>query len=237
MKIDREKFFRRYRLEFGKIGSQNKVKRIEFLLRQLESDNAINKHIFDMSYLMATIHHEVGGTYKPIREWGRGRGKRYGIPDKKTGEVYYGRGFVQLTWASNYKKMSVELKRYKYSVYSREITHFLYYFPDKVLQPKCAYDIISLGLRRGYFTGRTLAHYRSTNDYVNARRIVNGTDKAKLIATYARRFHRCFKFSIIIPEAKVTKLSKEMDKNVYEHKEKWYIKLLRFIKKLLGAMK
>jgi len=148
MKIARDAFFRRYRLEFGKIESKAKVKRISSLLSQIESDNALNKHIFDMSYVLATIHHEVGGTYKPIREWGRGKGRRYGKPDKKTGEVYYGRGYVQLTWDWNYKKLSTELKRYRHKRYQKEITHFLYYFPDKALQPSVAYDIISLGRRR-----------------------------------------------------------------------------------------
>jgi hypothetical protein len=34
---------------------------------------------------------------QPIEEYGKGRGMPYGKPDPTTGQVYYGRGFVQLT--------------------------------------------------------------------------------------------------------------------------------------------
>jgi hypothetical protein len=44
----------------------------------------------------------------------------------------------------------------------------------------------------GSYTGRRLSHYinPTKEDWVGARRIINGTDKAGLIAGYARRFHQ-----------------------------------------------
>jgi hypothetical protein len=47
------------------------------------------------------------------------------------------------------------------------------------------------GMRKGIFTGKKFADYFSANktDWVNARRIINGTDKARLIAEYAQDFY------------------------------------------------
>ena len=48
-----------------------------------------------------------------------------------------------------------------------------------------------IGMRDGTFTGKRLADYftAKTSDWVNARKIVNGLDRAKDIAGYGRRFH------------------------------------------------
>jgi hypothetical protein len=51
-----------------------------------------------LAYALGTAHHETDRTFGPIREYGRGRGKKY--------YPYYGRGLVQLTWERNYRKMS-----------------------------------------------------------------------------------------------------------------------------------
>ncbi len=45
---------------------------------------------------------------------------------------------------------------------------------------------------QGWFTGKRLGDYigPSGDDFINARRVVNGLDDAELIANYARVFHR-----------------------------------------------
>jgi len=62
--------------------------------------------------------------------------------------------------------------------------------PEQALDPDIAYTVMSYGLFNGSFTGRKLGTYvkSGTTDYVNARRVVNGLDKAELIAGYARNF-------------------------------------------------
>ncbi|TOE35570.1 hypothetical protein CGJ43_25525, partial [Vibrio parahaemolyticus] len=65
-----------------------------------------------LAYVLATTYHETGHTMKPIEEWGKGQGRPYGEPDPETGQTYYGRGYVQLTWLANYIKA-------KAAVYSR----------------------------------------------------------------------------------------------------------------------
>lgn len=62
--------------------------------------------ISQISYVLATVRHETAGTYLPIAEYGKGEGKPYGNPDPLTGKIYYGRGYVQLTWKENYERFS-----------------------------------------------------------------------------------------------------------------------------------
>jgi putative chitinase len=59
-----------------------------------------------LAYALATTYHETDQHMQPINEYGKGRGMPYGKADPTTGQVYYGRGFVQLTWERNYETMS-----------------------------------------------------------------------------------------------------------------------------------
>jgi hypothetical protein len=48
-------------------------------------------------------------------------------------------------------------------------------------------------MREGWFTGRRLGDYLRPGrvpDYIGARRVINGQDRAALIAQYARQFER-----------------------------------------------
>jgi putative chitinase len=56
-------------------------------------------------------------------------------------------------------------------------------------------------MRKGRFTGRKLVDYFSDphTDYVDARKIINGLDKANLIAGYARKFQALLQASLIQP--------------------------------------
>jgi hypothetical protein len=46
------------------------------------------------------------------------------------------------------------------------------------------------GMQKGIFTGKKLGDYISNvkTDYINARRVINGTDRATTIANYAEDF-------------------------------------------------
>jgi predicted chitinase len=91
---------------------------------------------------------------------------------------YYGRGYVQLTWSNNYSRAGKELG------YGDQFVKN----PDMVLNPKIAADIISLGMKNAWFTGVSLNTYihGNTCDYHNARKIINGLDKAATFASWAR---------------------------------------------------
>lgn len=128
------------------------------------------RDIPSLAYIMATVQRETG-TYKPVDEIG-GPGFSYA--------PYYGRGYVQLTHLSNYTKYS-------------EITgQDLVGNPDLVKEPKTAAFILVHGFLNGTFTGLSLRDFISADgskkDYMGARRIINGTDKASLIAGYAQEW-------------------------------------------------
>src|SRR5215510_12362012 len=61
------------------------------------------------AYLLATTFWETAQTMQPIAEYGKGKGKPYGVPAGPYGQVYYGRGYVQLTWLDNYQKQDQKL--------------------------------------------------------------------------------------------------------------------------------
>lgn len=129
-----------------------------------------------LAYLLATAKHETANTMQPIREYGHGKGHPYGAIDA-TGKAPYGRGFVQLTWAANYQKADREL-----GLDGRLARDY-----DVALEPDIAAKVLIRGCLEGWFTGKKLSDYP---DFPNMRRVINGTDKADLIATYANSFQR-----------------------------------------------
>jgi len=171
--IDVDKFLALYKEEYPAL-SDDKADGLRFLLEQMNADDKITDPRW-ISYMLATVKHECAGTWKPIAEYGKGEKREYGKIDKETGQAYYGRGYVQLTWKDNYKAMS-------------SITgHDLVREPDLAMNADIAYKIMSFGMRNGSFTVVGLKKYVNPEkcDFVHARRIINGMDRAETIAEYA----------------------------------------------------
>lgn len=172
MPIARDQFFiaARRTLFTGRL-TVPQVEGLTLLLARWERDHAASDPRW-LAYILATVHHETDRTMQPIAEYGRGQGKKYGLR-------YYGRGYCQLTWDFNYRWFGERLRL------------DLLGQPDLALQPEIAADILFIGMVEGRYTGRALRHYIAGPrcDFVQARRIVNGMDKAALIADYARRYH------------------------------------------------
>jgi hypothetical protein len=135
-----------------------------------------------VAYVLATAVHETAGALQPVREYGKGAGRPYGKPGRNGGQVAYGRGDVQLTWDENYERADREL-----ALGGRLVANY-----DLALDPAISARIIVRGMREGWFTGKGLAAYlpatATSGQFENARRIVNGTDRAALIAGYAITF-------------------------------------------------
>lgn len=142
-----------------------------------------------LAYVLATAYHETAHTMQPISERGRRSyfdkyepgtriGRRLGNSEPGDGYRFRGRGLVQITGRANYARLG------------RRLGHGLVDSPDLALEPEIAVDILITGMLEGLFTGKKLADYIDGDhcDYRNARRIVNGTDRAGLIASYAERF-------------------------------------------------
>ena len=168
--MNRTVFFDKVRdLLFKGSMKQSQVDGLNFIIDQWNETGFTNRQW--LAYALATAFHETAFTMQPIREFGRGKGKKYGT-------TYYGRGYVQLTWLVNYRKASQHLG-----------IDFVKN-PDLVMDPENAAYIMFQGMADGWFTGKEFADYISAGnrDYYNARRIINGTDKAGEIADYAIRF-------------------------------------------------
>lgn len=140
----------------------------------------------DIAYSLATAYWETGRTMQPIREEGSGRGRAYGHPTGPWHAVYYGRGFVQETWIANYQHADVKL--HALGVLKPEES--MVKTPDLALRPDLAAVIMVRGMVEGWFTGKRLAQYfiGAHSDWQGARRIINGQDKAALIAGYGLMF-------------------------------------------------
>lgn len=167
-----KEFFDYIRLSFGSL-NQKQVEGFELLVNRTKDINI--KH---RAYILATTWHETARTMQPIREYGKGAGKKYGVPDSVTGETYYGRGYVQLTWKENYIKAEKRLK--ELGLIGKQLNFVKN--PDEVMKPAIAAHILVIGMVEGWFTTHKLSDF---NTYESMRRIVNGTDKAKQIAEYA----------------------------------------------------
>ncbi len=139
-----------------------------------------------VAYVLATAEHETAGSMKPVRE-------AYYLGDEDRAEAYrkgleyypyYGRGLVQLTWRENYEAYGPKLSKR----FGEEVD--LVESPDDALRPDFAVFILVDDLRTGAFTGKRLSDYVSeeTTNFVDARRCVNGVDKADEIAAMAEKF-------------------------------------------------
>lgn len=176
--------------------NQNQVDGLNIIVRECVAQGLT---LQQTAYVLATAYHETAHTMQPISEYGRGakhdyghwrtnsNGVRYCYKNRDRDTVYteqecphlfFGRGYVQLTWHSNYQKASEKLGI------------DLLANPDLAKQADTAAKILCVGMKEGWFTTRKLSRYvnDSVCDYVGARKVVNGEDKDTLIARYARVF-------------------------------------------------
>lgn len=160
---------------------QDQVDNIELIRRECSAQGVHD--LRHCAYMLATVYHETAGEMRPIEEYGRGAGRSYGNPDPQTGHAYYGRGFPQLTGRDNY------------ALFGRRFGVDLLNRPELGLDAALSARILVLGMSKGLFTGKGLAEFLPPGgepDWVGARKTINGTDRAQLIANYAQLFMQGF---------------------------------------------
>jgi hypothetical protein len=188
--MDRTQFFSLIRRSlFGGAMSQPQVSGTEALLAAID---AADLDVAPSSYVLATAYHETARSMQPVDEYGPksyfdkydiGRlATRLGNTPAKDGDgyLYRGRGYVQLTGRRNY------------ALAGRKIGIDLVAHPDLAGTPDNAAKIAIAGMIEGWFTGRKLDDYFISGkaDFIGARAIINGSDRAALIAGYAQSFRK-----------------------------------------------
>lgn len=215
MAINREKFFSKVRANIfnGRL-TQSQVNGLNAILDA--SDKLGVNDLRMRAYAMATPVIETGGTYDPVTESlnysvdalmskfsnriSAADAKKYGRSSSQTanqemigniiyggewgkrnlgninpgdGFKYRGRGLVQLTGRRLYGIFG-------YLDNPQDAAHV----QDSAL-------VMVKGMRDGTFTGKKFSDYfnSSAEDWFNARRMVNGTDRASDIAKFAVQFH------------------------------------------------
>lgn len=178
MQFNRKQFFDGYRQAFGAL-RPSQVEGLERLLGFIEADDW--QDVRHVAYLLATIYHECAHSWQPINEFASGKAyegrKDLGNTQPGDGARFKGRGYVQITGRRNYDLFT-------------ELTGTnLIANPEESLKPEISYFIAAYGMKHGTFTGKKLSDYISGDkcDYVAARRIINGNDRARLIAEHAEK--------------------------------------------------
>ncbi len=166
-----------------------------------------------MAYVLGTAYHESGHVMVAIRERGSGDGpdadpwddylEKYdtgrlaailgNTPEADgDGVLYAGRGPVQITGLKNYLVATERLRALGILLPTESLVET----PDLALDITVGAAICVFGMLEGWFTQKRLNTYinvsepgaKALDQFEKARRVVNGTDRASLIARYAMAF-------------------------------------------------
>lgn len=180
MTFDRKIFFDAVRGPlFNGSMTQQQVDGMNFKLAVWETDYADRTDLRWLAYPLATSWWETAQTMWPIEEYGKGKGQPYGVKDPETGQAYYGRGDVQMTWRDNYRRATQELMLTG--------ADDLEWHADRALDPEISAAAMFEGMIEGWYRSSgagpcNLERYFSdtVDDPFNARDIING-DKNKVV--------------------------------------------------------
>lgn len=185
------------RAPFGGRLTQGQIDGMNALFRCWDSHKIPAPDKRHLAYILASVFHETGGRMVPVREtfastdagaiaaldkaYKAGRLGQVSKPYWRkgaNGKAYFGRGDIQLTHEENYK------------VLGERIGVDLVGNPSLALDLDISAEIAIVGMIEGLFTGKKLTDYFNLkkDDPVGARAVVNGRDKAKLIAGYYNSF-------------------------------------------------
>lgn len=202
MKFDEKVLFERLRAApFGGRLVQSQIDALRAILKAVAKVRP-DMSIYWLAYIIATAFHEAGSDMKPKEEnlrystaerikavWPKRfksladaalyvknpkalanfvYGGRMGNNAKNDGWTYRGRGLAQITGKENYARFDIMNN------------------PDKALELDTAAYILVYGMVNGVFSGKALKDFDIVNgfDAEGARRIINGTAQASLVARH-----------------------------------------------------
>lgn len=212
--MNRSAFFADARASLFPAGlKQSQVTTLDAILDEGERRRTPLGHL---AYILATARHEPGDAMEPNREnlyytkasrirsvW-PGRfpstasaepyvknpralankvynGRMGNRPESNDGWDFRGAGLVHLTGRDNFEKAS------------RSTGVDLVADPDRAAELGLAVSLLFDGMTDGWFTGKSLADVDDTAGYEDDRAVVNGRDRAALIAGYARAFENALR--------------------------------------------
>ncbi|WP_210168796.1 hypothetical protein [Methylobacterium sp. Leaf399] len=196
--LDRAAFFAAVRLDpFPARLTASQVTGMEAILDACPPDTPLDH----LAYCLGTAPVETAWSMLPIKEMGGplyytrmyditgerpAKARELGNLSPGDGAKFCGRGYVQLTGRSNYRRATSRLRDLGLIDRSQDLEAT----PDLAMHPDIAAAILFVGTREGWFTGRKLADYFGPGkaDWTGARRIINGQDRAGEIGGHARAF-------------------------------------------------
>lgn len=178
------------------------------------------KNLNLFAYILATVARETGWQFQPVKETQFGTdvvpsdatvktrltkawksGKLKWVKKDYWSSGWFGRGLVQLTHEFNYKGPAREAVLEEFGV-------DIYKNPDLLLRQDISIFVLIRGSLEGWFTGVGLTKYiddldedvvKDYEEYVQARRVINGQDAAAEIAKTATVFEEALKLDVTVP--------------------------------------
>lgn len=159
--------------------SANAEDSVKLIVAECQKQGITNPQ--QIAYILATAQHE-SDSFKTLEEYADGSAYEgrsdLGNTNSGDGTKYKGRGFVQLTGRTNYDK------------YSKITGKDLINSPETLQQDAgLSAFVLVHGMKNGSYTGAGLDEFTDASgnvDFNGARAIVNGNDRASLIAGYAQ---------------------------------------------------
>lgn len=205
--LDRAYFFAAVRrAPFDGSLSQHQVDGMNYLLDVWERFYRVRTSITQLAYCLGTTKHETNHTMQPIKEIGSTAyfmkmydktgarpdvAARLGNTQVGDGAKFAGMGNVQSTGRGNARRATKRLR--ELGIIGDDVDFEV--TPELLMRPDLAAHILFIGMEEGWFTGKTLdgdiddlVDGDEFADFVRARRIVNGKDRAEKIATYSMGF-------------------------------------------------
>ena len=188
-RINNTEFLKQYKEVMRSTIDEGQVFALNKLIDAINRDTSV-KDLRWAAYMLATIRYECGPSFRPVEEKGVPDSfKKYdfrpdlGNTQKGDGYRYRGRGYIQITGRSNYRRMTDLLRL--------SDDDDLEKYPENALKPEIAYMILSSFLLGGAARGQKLSDYLSDSmtDYRGARKLITGSlNRADEVAEQARLF-------------------------------------------------
>lgn len=178
------------------------VERVGILLRELVNTPAMAVKMG--AYILATAHHETD-RFVAMEEYASGAAYegRASLENREPGDGtrFKGRGYPGLTGRKNYEWAS--------NVTGRDLIAD----PSLASDPLISARLIIDGMLTGAFTGVGLGRFINSEktDYVNARKTVNGLDRAEIIADIAERYEVALRAGLEVPTSEISEAPRRLE--------------------------